>query len=94
MLLKACARVNSFRHIIATRAVQSVQTFMTRFEDTYQAAEYVEQVFEYYGEIPFLYQKFEVTNVVVSDLQKEPGGHKVVSSLHCNPISSHLFLHT
>lgn len=76
-LLKANQRLTIFRNALAKQGVQSVQNYMRRF-DAHEAHEYVNQAFEYHGEIPFLYRKFDVREDVPD--ANEIGGLEVVSS--------------
>ena len=73
-----------FRNSIARRATENVQVYMKGF-NTDDTEEYVAWAFSYHGEIPFLYQTFNITNEVEPDLKKELGGYKVVSSSHVSP---------
>ena len=70
----------TFRNTIARRALENVQAYLGKF-GVHKTHEYVESAFSYYGEIPFLYRTFEVTDTKEPDLKKEPGGFKVVSDL-------------
>ena len=80
MLFKVNNRLGVFRNAIGKQGVNHVQTYMRNL-DVFEIQEYLDTAFEYYGEIPFLYRKFNVTEEVVST-EEERGGVKVVSDLY------------
>ena len=66
----------SFRNAISAAALTNVQSFLARFTQD-QIEEYVRSKLLYYGEIPFLYRIFNLTNI---HSKVEKGGYKVVST--------------
>jgi hypothetical protein len=70
----------SFRNNVARRAQENVQAYMKRF-DVHKTEAYVASAFSYHGEVPFIYRVFQPTDTVEPDLEREPGGFKVVSEL-------------
>lgn len=77
IVFEANSQVMTFRNTIARWALENVQAYMNQF-DVDKAEAYVASAFNYHGEIPFLYGTFKPTNEVEPDLEKEPGGFKVV----------------
>jgi hypothetical protein len=78
--LKTNSRIMSFRNTISTIALTQVQSFFQRFTRP-KIEDYVRKATIYYGEVPFLYRVFNVTDV---PLKREIGGYKVVR-FHCIP---------
>jgi hypothetical protein len=66
----------NFRNTIGTIATVVVQAFLSRSKTPEAIKAYVKSSLVYYGEIPFLYQVFELMTVRST---KERGNYKVVS---------------
>ena len=79
--LQSNSHIMSFRNKIGHTALTNVQCYLTRYTRD-QTEEYVRSVLVYYGEVPFLYQVFNPTNVRSS---KEKGRYQVVCVLHPAP---------
>jgi hypothetical protein len=67
----------SFRNIIGATALTHVQSFLQKFSPD-KIEKYVQDSFNYHGEIPFLYRVFDRTEVT-SDVEEHK--YKVVSVL-------------
>jgi hypothetical protein len=82
-----------FRNSIGKLGLQNVQSYLKK-SSTDRIQEYVENAFDYHGEIPFLYKSFQVTEEK-DNTGVEKGGYKVVRNLDLNPsLPSFLHIHT